>query len=740
MAVISTIVSGDRIFDLGSIGNTTILRITLAGLATSLVRNVTITDGPSLVDLGGAASGVSLDFIGYSPLSLSNAAAGANAADPALSLTSGGVALRAGAMPSVSTQAIPVTNPNTNVFFSPGIDPVTSSYNTGRLAGTTAGGAVDLGLATLDRVDAAADFSSGTLSSGLGGSIAITTAQPLVGGFLYIGVRSKSDIIITVSDDTAAPAASASLNFQGTNGSYALTTVFGNNDTVRLGEGAFAGFGAGDDQLFGGLGNDTLWGAGGNDTINGGLGDDELNGGAGDDVIYGGNPSTGSFGLGFFPGVTDRDTIDGGAGNDALYGDVGDDTLIGGLGVDTLVGGNGNDTYYVDHFDDLALEAGVGTGFDYGLADQLFSSAERYYLPRQVEIGRLFGTGLALWGTVDNDILVANPERASFLDAGAGNDTIYGGAFNDTLIGGAGDDVIRTGTGIDVVSGWAGNDQYVIEDARAQINEAAGEGTDTAWVTVNGFSLWLNVEIGRLIGTGANQLDGSAGDNALVANAVEGSILRGLDGNDTLWGGGLNDTLDGGAGNDSLYGGGGADRFIGGAGNDHFVVTSSLSIIGENPGEGYDIVYFSGTGTLLIGDNVEEGRLAGSGIGLIGNASDNLLVGNIGNVASSLTGGGGNDTIWGTTAADTFNGGAGNDTMYSQGGADRFLYDTLGWGYDAISGFVAGQARLDFRGSGLSFSQLAINTNGVNTQVEYGGWAILVFGVPNLTAADFIFG
>jgi Ca2+-binding RTX toxin-like protein len=199
-------------------------------------------------------------------------------------------------------------------------------------------------------------------------------------------------------------------------------------------------------------------------------------------------------------------------------------------------------------------------------------------------------------------------------------------------------------------------------------------------------------------------------------------------------------TLDGGAGDDILRGQGGTDRFIGGTGNDQFVVYNSLSTIAESPNEGYDIVYYAGTGTFFIGDNVEEARLSGSGIGLTGNASDNLLVGNSSNIGSTIAAGAGNDTIWGTTAADTLNGGAGNDTIYSQGGADRFVYDTLGWGYDAISGFVAGQAKLDFRGSGLSFGQLAINTNGVNTQVEYGGWAILVFGMSNLTAADFIFG
>lgn len=340
---------GDRTLDLGSIGTTTFLRLNLNGLPTSFIRNITITDGPSLLDLGGSASGVSLDFIGYSPLAFTNAVAAANATDPALSFTAGSVSLRAGPISSVAT--LLATGSGTTFTQTA---PVVSSYNTGRLAGTTGIGAADLSVATLDRVDATADFSTGTLSTGLGGSISITTALPLIGGYLYVGVRVKSDLIVTVSDDTAPPAANVSVNFQGTSG----------NDTVRLGEGDFAGVGAGNDLLFGDDGNDTLAGAGGNDTINGGLGNDVLLGGAGDDVLYGGNPSTGSFGLGFFPGVTDRDTIDGGAGNDALYGDVGDDTLIGGLGVDTLVGGNGNDTYYVDHFDDLALEAGAGAGFD----------------------------------------------------------------------------------------------------------------------------------------------------------------------------------------------------------------------------------------------------------------------------------------------------------------------------------------------------------------------------------------
>jgi Ca2+-binding RTX toxin-like protein len=747
-----------RVTNLGTNAVATLYRVDLNGLISVPIRGFTLFDIGSMLDLGGRASGLSLDFLGYSPLAFATAQAASGTAEPALAFNAGSVSFRAGGVAELAT-LVNVANP------------VASAYAGTRLAGTTADGGADLAAATLDRVDAAADLSSGTLSIGVGGQISFAASQPLVGGYLYLAVLSNGDWTLDVSADTT-PAVRTGLSFRGGDVNTGLNP---NNNLMLLGEGGLAPIGAGNDSLLGGVGNDTLGGGGGDDYIDGAKGNDVLYGGPGNDTLFGGADASsfaagndyldGGAGDDLLSGGLGNDTLMGGAGNDRLWDEgSGKDVLDGGTGADTMIGAVGDDTYVVDNFDDVVIEAAdvfrtetnltsvpgpngflipglvttsvfVSTGGN----DTIWSSAILYYLPALIETARLFGTGREIYGSNGNETIVANPTLGSLIDGGAGNDTIYGGPQDDTLIGGAGDDVIRTGTGTDIAAGWSGDDQYVVEDARARISEAAGEGTDTAWVAVNGYTMWLNIEFGRLIGS-ANSLTGSASAETLVANDTMASTLFGGDGNDTLWGSAYGDTLDGGAGDDILRGQGGADVMTGGNGNDQFVVYNSLATITENPGEGYDIVYYAGTGAFFIGDNVEEARLSGSGIGLTGNASDNLLVGNSSNLGSAIFAGAGNDTIWGTTAADTLNGGAGNDTFYSQGGADRFIYDQLGWGYDAISGFVAGQAKLDFTGSGLSFSQLVIASNGVNSQVEYGGWAILVFGVANLTASDFIFG
>ena len=138
-------------------------------------------------------------------------------------------------------------------------------------------------------------------------------------------------------------------------------------------------------------GNDNLTGGSGNDTLNGGDGNDVLNGGAGNDTIDGGNGN---------------DTLIGGTGNDKLYGRDGDDSLDGGDGDDTLDGGNGRDV----------LRGGAGNDTLYG-------------------------------GDGEDD-----------LDGGDGNDNLYGGASQDTLRGGAGNDLLDGGDGDDKLYGGVGND------------------------------------------------------------------------------------------------------------------------------------------------------------------------------------------------------------------------------------------------------------------------------------------
>lgn len=82
-------------------------------------------------------------------------------------------------------------------------------------------------------------------------------------------------------------------------------------------------------QQYAGNTDSLMLGSRGADSLLGGAGQDTINGFEGDDFLGGGEGS---------------DTLDGGEGNDQLYGGLGDDYLIGGDGDDTLVGGGGNDT------------------------------------------------------------------------------------------------------------------------------------------------------------------------------------------------------------------------------------------------------------------------------------------------------------------------------------------------------------------------------------------------------------
>ncbi len=446
-----------------------------------------------------------------------------------------------------------------------------------------------------------------------------------------------------------------------------------------------------------------------NDVLVSSDGNDVLSGGGGDDVL------------------------EGGSGNDTLDGGTGNDILRGGPGIDNLVGGTGDDQLVITDALNTATEnASEGN-------DTAWVGVNGWTVGLNIEITRLFGAGSSVIGGAGTDIMVANAGTASNVSGGGGADELWGGALAHTLDGGAGDDVIRAQDGAVRMIGGTGNDQFVVGNINAVIVEAADEGIDTAWLAVTGWTNFLNVEIVRLAAVGAVLLHGSDGNEDLVANQGAASTINGNGGHDTLWGSPFADTLSGGAGDDILRGQGGADVMTGGVGNDQYVVFDIGATITEAADPGYDIVYSAALGNFDIGANVEEARLVTTGTGLIGNAIANLLVGNSSNVASTLNGAGGDDVIFGTTAADIFIGGTGNDTMYSQGGADIFRYDAVDWGIDQIAGFTAG-ARLQFlAGSGVtSFGQLNLNVAGGNTQVNHANGVILVFGAT-LAAGDFLF-
>ncbi|MBY5931975.1 serine hydrolase [Tateyamaria omphalii] len=177
--------------------------------------------------------------------------------------------------------------------------------------------------------------------------------------------------------------------------------------------------------------------------------------------------------------------------------------------------------------------------------------------------------------------------------------------------------------------------------------------------------------------------------------------LIGGNGNDHLRGGHGNDKIDGGEGRDFIRGRDGDDSISGGEGND-----------------------------FLRGDRGDDNIDGGDG-------RDHVLGGQ---GDDTLSGGDGDDMIRGGEGNDILNGGAGHDLMWGGDGADTFVFQ-VNAGQDRIFGFDAGEDRLDFSETGLSFEDLEIETFGSYTRISYGDSELSVFGnsCEPLTEDSFIF-
>jgi Ca2+-binding RTX toxin-like protein len=276
-----------------------------------------------------------------------------------------------------------------------------------------------------------------------------------------------------------------------------------------------------------------------------------INGTPGDDNSqFGGSNLIGTSGDDDIFGFAGNDLINGGAGNDFLLGGQGNDDLSGQQGNDFLDGGAGND-FLSGGAGDNVLNGGDG---DDTVGIFLFS-------------GEVAGTNI--------------------LDGGAGNDLLIGGSGTDVLNGGAGNDTLQGAFGFNTLIGGSGNDSYLIAQlpdsfGNDVVVEAANGGIDTIETTLN-FTLPANVENLKLIST--TNGTGNELNNSITGSEFNtgGSILSGLDGNDTITGGRFgNDILVGGNGNDILTGRGGNDRLLGGAGADRFRFFA--------PNEGADII------------------------------------------------------------------------------------------------------------------------------------------------------
>jgi Ca2+-binding RTX toxin-like protein len=376
--------------------------------------------------------------------------------------------------------------------------------------------------------------------------------------------------------------------------------------------------GKGEDQIYGGSGHDTLRGGDGEDYIHGGVGNDFIEGGDKDDVIIGGigadfidggNETGGgkvNFGdqtsyidspegvrftgfeggselpiglalpddfelnnRAFFVGTggyaegdilvdieyiegthyddvlrgdKNSNTFEGFGGNDQLFGGGGDDFLIGGAGGDILDGGEGDG----DRTTYLPSPAAVYIDLTRGLFRGGDANGD---VLRGIE---------HVQGSAFDDFLRGNFEKNELSGYG-GDDTIVGGADGDTLDGGDGTDWLSYRYYRDPANPDAGV-RVDLKDGEGHGKDGEGHGNDTiariqepknpddpeSELIDSDFSTFENLE-------------GSLGDDELLAGDIGDNIIKGLAGNDVLKGEAGNDTLIGGEGADQFYGGDGLD-------------------------------------------------------------------------------------------------------------------------------------------------------------------------------------
>lgn len=367
------------------------------------------------------------------------------------------------------------------------------------------------------------------------------------------------------------------------------------------------------------------------DTIKGDTGDDTLKGENGNDTIYGG---------------TGDDKIDGGKGNDWIFGGTGKDSLKGGAGVDLFVYtlGDGNDTI-VDysnsdmiHFvnTDISQTQIIGSNV-------VFTAEDGGKLTVKNGKGKTFNitdtrgqdTSSVIKSSSSSDptLLLLDNSHASSITLDFGVVTadaslrtkktqITGNMFDNVLIGGRSKDILNGGAGDDVLTGGKGNDIFIYSSDDDIITDYASGDKISASSAMKSF--------------------GTVGDDVII-NYEDGSLtIQDAAGEKITF-------VENGKTYVNVYS---AKGILNGAGTAITLDASTTKFTAD-------------TKIVSIDASAVDGQLE-----IFGNSKANKIF--AGDNDTTLNGGAGNDTLWGSNAADTFiyDDGGGRDVIIGFGNND----------------------------------------------------------------------
>ncbi|NJL70544.1 MAG: cadherin-like domain-containing protein [Candidatus Competibacteraceae bacterium] len=491
--------------------------------------------------------------------------------------------------------------------------------------------------------------------------------------------------------------------------------------------------------------------------------------------------------------------------DDSITGTSASDIISGGRGDDTLTGKDGNDIYIYARGDghDTIVEEGQATGTVDRLVLEGINPAD-VSLVRDGNTVTLVIAESAAGAGDGGSIRLMNEvagyqqgvEEIAFADgtiwtptdlhlmllaqaSTPGDDTIVGFYTADTITGGTGDDTLTGKDGNDIYIYAHGDGHDIIDDrgSSSDVNTLVLHGVNPAELTAvkNGENVILLIGTdgvdGRIKIVGQMGYYGkvseirfddgtqlTASTLATIAIENDGSVVThfGTAADDTITGTSARDVFDGLAGSDAISGGTGSDvyHWRAGSGNDVITETSSgdtdeVRLLGLSAADvtlsrsGSDLVITNNaTGEVLTVQN----QFSASNYGVEqltlvdGTSWGRSQI----QAAAWFRGTDGNDSISGSSSADTFDAIAGDDTLSGSSGSDTYRWGA-GYGNDRIIETSSGDTDVASL-VGLNATDVTLSRSGSDLVIKNNAtgevltvqnqFSTSYYGVEQMTFAD----
>ena len=350
---------------------------------------------------------------------------------------------------------------------------------------------------------------------------------------------------------------------------------------------------------------------------------------------------------------------------------------------------------------DLLLRVADAARFDMGMSDSLFEKFVAAATNDTVaSIANAIVSGLQInmdgfghiqeTGTTIYHDLYAGPGVSVLIGSHAGNDPSVQLPGNDVFHFSAGDGVVEIRESDPNSSAPANTLSFGLGIAPSSIKAKVLSNGDMVLTDgVTGDQITLTGEL-RDSGGGVQLVQFADGTTWTRQQLIQVAALCGTAGNDTLYGTAGAEVFDGKGGNDYVQGGGGGDTFIFNAGYGKLEIyesdktSSPYNVLQLGPGIKKASVTVRGTssGNLTLMDGIAGDQITLDSAMLFGSMgvqalrfSDNTVWTRQQLIQMATTGTTGNDTLYGTSAAEVFDGKGGNDYVSGGGGGDTFIFN-----------------------------------------------------------------